>query len=87
MGTGYLLQVREGGGRTDLSEEQGNDREGVSGGSVEREDRADEQKPNTRRSLPGERANEREAPATDWMRRRSGGRTLKVDALTWGDLA
>jgi len=53
MGIGYRVQVPEGGGRTDLSEAQGHSREGVSGGSVEREERADEQEPDTRRSLPG----------------------------------
>jgi len=46
-GIGYLVKVREGGGRTDLSEAQGHPREGVSGGSVEREERADEQEPDT----------------------------------------
>ena len=87
MGNGYRVQVSEGGGRSDLSEAPGHSCEGVSGGSVEREERADEQEPDRRRRLLGERANDREAPATERRRRRSGGRALKVDGLTWGDLA
>ena len=35
----------------------------------------------------GERANDREALMANARRRRSGGRVLKVDALTWGGLA
>ena len=35
----------------------------------------------------GERAHDREAPATKGRRRRSGGRAPKADVLTWGDLA
>jgi hypothetical protein len=35
----------------------------------------------------GERANDREAPMAKLRRRRSGGRALTVDELTWGDLA
>ena len=35
----------------------------------------------------GERAYGREALVTKAERRRSGGRAVKVDVLTWGDLA
>lgn len=35
----------------------------------------------------GERTNDREALVAKARRRRSDGRALKVDALTWGDLA
>jgi len=53
MGIGDAVRVREVGGRADLSEAQGQTREGVFGGSVEREERVDEQEPDTRRSLLG----------------------------------
>src|SRR5205807_10130203 len=33
----------------------------------------------------GERANDREAPMAKLRQRRSGGRALTVDVLTWGD--
>jgi hypothetical protein len=35
----------------------------------------------------GERADDRDAPATDGRQRKSGGRALKADGLAWGDLA
>jgi len=35
----------------------------------------------------GERTNDREAPVAKVRRRRSDSRALKVDVLTWGDLA
>jgi hypothetical protein len=87
MGIDYRVKVPEGGDRTDLSEAQGHNREGVSGGSVEREEWADEQEPDTRRRRPGRVASHPRSSCDQGRRRRSGGHAPTADVLTWGDLA
>ncbi len=87
MGIDLEVKVLPKTGHSDRSEAQGRNREGSSGGSVERS------RGPTNRNLirgaaeQGERAYGREALVTKAERRRSGGRAVKVDVLTWGDLA
>jgi hypothetical protein len=87
MGIDLEVKVLPEIGHNDRSEPQGRNREGPSGGSGERS-----RGPTYRNRIggvaeQGERAGTREALVTEARRRISGGRAVKVDALTWGDLA
>ena len=87
MGIDLEVKVLSEIGHNDRSEPQGRNREGPSGGSGERN-----RGPTYRNRIrgvaeQGERAEVREALVTEARRRISGGRAVKVDVLTWGDLA
>src|SRR5260370_8388704 len=86
MGIDLEVKVLPEIGHNDRSEPQGRNREGPSGGSGERS-----RGPTYRNRIggvaeQGERAGTREALVTEARRRISGGRAVKVDALTWQDL-
>jgi hypothetical protein len=87
MGIDLEVKVLPEAGHSNRSEPQGRNREGPSGGSGERS-----RGPTYRNRIggdaeQGERTGTREALVTKARRRISGGRAVKVDALTWGDLA
>jgi hypothetical protein len=87
MGIDMEVRVLPEVGHDDRSEPQGRNREGPSGGSGERN-----RGPTNRNRIrggaeQGERPGTREALVTEARRRISGGRVVKVDAPTWGDLA
>jgi len=87
MGFSQRVEVPQGGGHADLSEAQGRKRERPSGGSAERDLRADEQEPDMRRSSLGRAAGWSRSSVTKRGRRRSGGCAGKAEVLIWGDLA
>jgi hypothetical protein len=87
MGIDLEVKVLSEIGHSNRSEPQGRNREEPSGGSGERN-----RGPTYRNRIrgvaeQGERAEYREALVTEARRRISGGRAVKVDVLTWGDLA
>jgi hypothetical protein len=87
MGIDLEVKVLPEIGHSNRSEPQGRNREEPSGGSGERN-----RGPTYRNRIrggaeQGERAEVREALVTEARRRTSGGRAVKVDVLTWGDLA
>src|SRR6266498_469551 len=82
MHHGPRVQVPREAGRSDPSEPQGDQPRGGAGGSGNRS-RGPMDKNRIRGDAErGERANDREAPATKARRRRSGGRAVKAVALT-----
>jgi len=87
MGIDLEVKVLPKAGHGDRSEPQGRNREGSSGGSGERSRGPTNRNPIRGVAEQGERASNRKALVTKARRRRSGGRAVKVDVLTWGDLA
>jgi len=87
MGDDLEVRVLLEPGCRDQREAQGADREGGAEGSVERTRESTNRNRIGGAADRGERANDREAPATEGKRRRSGDCAGKVIVITRGDLA